>query len=273
MEENETNEKVITPDDINNMTPEQFDEYLNNLDSGTEPELEEEIAEPITEDPVDEIVNEETPENAQEETAEPYKTYATEEEYKADVDRRINEAVENDRKSRQPDPTYQRLNDTARVYYKDAEDPLKAMADDMDAKAAELEGLSADEFNRRRNDARDAQAYRDMQSQAQKKQQAQQQLIDRWNNEAKLIKTLYPDFDVKASMADEGFKQDMISGKSMAEAYKSMLDRTAAQPEQKRTPVPQNVQSKRAGTGEASFNPASMTSQDFMKYINRIKEM
>lgn len=278
----EKEEGVVTPEDINNMSSEDFNKYMEELDSDITPSFEEtpeenfeqtfegeETTDTEPAEPEEQPVEQETEEKEQE--PQPFRTFGTEEEYNNDVQRRINEAVENDRRTRDSDQTYRRLSDTARLYYRDAEDPMKAMADDMDRRAAEMEGLSPEEYSSRRNDVRDAQAYRDLMKQQNDRRQAQQQLVSRWNNEAQVVKTLYPDFDMRQALQNETFKRDLASGKSVAEAYKDMQE-AAAPVQTARTPIPQNVQSKRSGTGEAAYNPAALPTADFMKYINKIRE-
>lgn len=277
--------KTITPDDINNMTAEEFDKYLDELDRSDrypdEPEetpedTPEDIPEETTEDTADEAekeaedVPEDTQDTKPEETPPPFRTFGTEQEFNAEVDGRINAALEKERNARKPqDETVSRLSNMARHYYKDSQDPLRDMADYMEKTAAERDGVNIDELRRRADDERDARAYRDMQKQQKEQYDRNRKIIDTWLRDSEQLKVFYPDFDFKTAMENPAFKNEILGGKTVAQAYKAI---TTPPEEPERKPIMQNAQEAQPGTGSSSFNPASLDSADFMKYINRLKE-
>lgn len=306
--ENENTERTgeLTPEDINNMSPDEFSKYLDEIDAREEPfysaersegTLRSEDTPPEPEEPEDDTgtgtdtnsspserspeeasetppeQQPETEENAQEAApAQPFRSYATKDEYDRDIQQRINEAVQQDRQNRSTDDeTVRRISDIAGYYYRDAENPMQAMADYIEKTAAEQDGVDIAEYRDRMDTQRKAKAYDDMQRRNQERQTARKQIYDTWMRDAQQLKIIDPDFDFNTAMQNPAFKNDIISGKSVAEAYKNIsTPPQAAAP--KRAPITQNAQTAQRGTGEASSNPASLPTRDFMEYINRIKE-
>lgn len=94
-------------------------------------------------------------------------------------------------------------------------------------------------------------------------------LVNRWRAEARQLKQLVPDFDLKQALSDKSFTDALARGMSVAEAYAESVKMPKNQP---RSSVYQNGQSARRGTGEATRNPADLSPEDFKKYIEKLKE-
>lgn len=93
-------------------------------------------------------------------------------------------------------------------------------------------------------------------------------LISEWQRGAAELKMIVPDFDFSSALKNEVFRKALTSGKSVFEAYSEMT-RLPKNPE--REELHQNARASRRGTGDAAINPAKLSSEDFKKYINNIK--
>lgn len=88
--------------------------------------------------------------------------------------------------------------------------------------------------------------------------------------EAEYLSEIAPDFDLSESLQNKVFRNVLAAGGSLLEAYAAMIKL----PEDgSREQIIQNGQSAQRGTGEAGMNPAGMNSDDFMKYIDSIKNV
>ncbi|MBR0359800.1 MAG: hypothetical protein IIX21_01650, partial [Clostridia bacterium] len=129
----------------------------------------------------------------------------------------------------------------------------------------------------------DAKKYRDEQDKKKKADDDREGIIKKWNDEVELIKHIDPEFDFKNALADEKFKDALLEGKSVHEAY-MLLEKAETKEETeeeskeeekkedaKREPLDQNGRNPRKGTGEGRANPAKLSDKDFKKYIENIK--
>lgn len=95
-----------------------------------------------------------------------------------------------------------------------------------------------------------------------------EKLISGWQKEAAELKSVIPDFDFASAIRSEPFRKALLEGKPMAIAYILM---TQLPKPAERDELHQNARSPRRGTGEATINPAKLSSEDFKKYINNLK--
>lgn len=88
-----------------------------------------------------------------------------------------------------------------------------------------------------------------------------------WQRDAYMLKIIVPDFDFEAALKDERFRAALASGKTVFEAYAGIAKPAQSQ----RSEIFQNAQSESRGMGESELNPAKLSSEDFKKYIDRIR--
>lgn len=93
-------------------------------------------------------------------------------------------------------------------------------------------------------------------------------LISDWQREAAELKAIVPDFDFSSALRNEVFRKALTSGKSVIAAYSAM---TQMPKNPQRDELYQNARSPRRGTGETTINPAALSSEDFKKYIEKIR--
>lgn len=298
----------LTPEDINGMTPEEFGQYLDSLETAEEPYYAASAGDDTPENGDDTPYNggdtpdtgDDTPENGddtpgtEDETggetnaasalgagtaapptveAEAAGADADRARYETELRRRISAAVEQDRKQRGvDDETLRRIEGIARYYYGSEPDPMKAMADYIEKTAAEQDGVDINEQRRRMENEQKARRYDDISRRAAERDAQRRRIYDTWTRDAAQLKYVVPDFDFKTAMQDPAFRSELMRGKSIAEAYMSVNTPPQAAPP-KRTAVRQNAQERRQpGTGDASVDPSTLPPQEFMKYINKIKE-
>lgn len=93
-------------------------------------------------------------------------------------------------------------------------------------------------------------------------------LVDVWQRDASALKELIPEFELAEALREPAFTDVLRKGGSILEAY-AAISRLPKQPE--RDTIYQNAHMAQRGTGEATRNPAKLSSQDFKDYIENIK--
>lgn len=89
-----------------------------------------------------------------------------------------------------------------------------------------------------------------------------------WEEDAAKLSAALPDFDFAAALRNDAFKDALLKTGSVFKAYAAMVRppyQTA------RGDIAQNALSPRRGTGESSVNPAKLSSEDFKRYIDNIR--
>lgn len=263
-------DKEVTADDINNMTSAEFDEYIKNLNmpSYSEHEPEEEEVSDKTDTEQEQA---ETEEDNMQEQPEPeyYKTFASEDEYNREVQGRIDAAFgKRFKDDREKNEKYDRVYQSAKSFYPDAEDPMAALAEDLDTQAAEKSGVNVEQYRQQQADAIDAKKYRDSLKQKEQAEQNKQRIINEWRSDSAKLKSMKPDFDFDTAMKNPSFYNAIASGKNVFEAY-NMIASPPAQPGRK--PIAQNGQMRKKTTGSVNTDPSKYDTKAFMQYINKIK--
>lgn len=95
-------------------------------------------------------------------------------------------------------------------------------------------------------------------------------IVEEWQRDAEKLATVVPDFDFRSALGNSAFKSALTSGKNVFEAYAEM---TRVPDYSGRSAISQNAQTARRGTGEASANPAKLSSEDFKRYIENRRNM
>lgn len=93
-------------------------------------------------------------------------------------------------------------------------------------------------------------------------------IVKQWQRDAEQLKLLVPDFSLETAIKNPLFAEALKKGATVFEAYK---ETSAAPKPEKREEIFQNARSARRGTGGASVNPAKLSSDEFKKYIENIK--
>lgn len=92
-------------------------------------------------------------------------------------------------------------------------------------------------------------------------------IVALWQRDAAMLKLIVPEFDLDAAIRNATFKNSLMQGRTVFEAYAQTV-----RPESKsRDEILQNGQNGTRGTGEAVMNPAKLSSEEFKKYIERIR--
>ncbi len=94
------------------------------------------------------------------------------------------------------------------------------------------------------------------------------QLAGRWQEDARNLAAAVPEFDFAAALRNDTFTDALLKTGSVFEAYAAM---TRPPYQRERGAIAQNALSPRRGTGESSVNPAKLSSEEFKRYIDGIK--
>ena len=86
--------------------------------------------------------------------------------------------------------------------------------------------------------------------------------------DGELLGKYIPGFDFRGAMQNSAFRETLKRTLSVMEAYEAMTRLPKNAP---RETIAQNGQTARRGTGESSVNPARLESEEFMRYIEKIK--
>lgn len=274
-------QEELTPESINDMTSEEFKSYLaelgnkpdeaeetvmvNNKPSEITHEAEENSAEEA------EVVNQEVREEntdvpSAESQVSPFRVFNTESEFDDAMNARFRERM---KKHNEKIDKYSALEEMAKSFYPDAEDPISAMQLDLEEQAAEKMNVTADEVRSRTQDKLDAQKYRQQQKEVTERQDRTNEIISGWERDAEQIKFINPDFDLRDAMKNPEFKNILSVGGTVAQAY-SQVYKSAPPKAQERKQLVQNGQtSKLKGSGITQVDPSKLSTKQFMDYINK----
>ncbi|MCH5212643.1 MAG: hypothetical protein J1G06_06490 [Oscillospiraceae bacterium] len=258
----ENDEDVITPEDIANMTPEEFSDYIESR-----PEDSESTDGDDTTDMEESEGGEDDPETG----SAPYRTFNTQEEYEADRKKAIEEAFRKRFGASEGDAEInelKRIRKSARGNYRDSENPIQDMLDDIDSSAAKRSGQSVEDYRRSLDDNEAFEQWKAEKAQAEQQRKANERIIAQWYADAARLQQLVPEFDFNAAIQNAAFNSAIRNGDSVALAYMRM-NGGASKPQNKREEITQNVTSARRGTGGSSVNPATMSTSDYISYINK----
>lgn len=261
----------VTAEDINNMSSEEFDEYMKNLNmpSYSEQETGETSEEETDEETQEEVENTTDKENQEQAKPEYFKTFASEDEYNREVQGKIDAAFgKRFKDDRERNEKYDRVYQSAKSFYPDVEDPMAALAEDLDSQAAEKNGVDVEQYRKQQADAVDAKKYRDSLKQQEQAEQNKQRIINEWRSDSAKLKSMKPDFDFDTAMKNPTFYNAIASGKNVFEAY-SQIAAPPAQPDRK--PIVQNAQMRKKNTGSLNSDPSKYDTKAFMEYINKLK--
>lgn len=259
-------EEVTNPQtNVDEMSDEEFMSYLNSVQDGKGAADEQQpiaaedtgVTEPA------EVV----------EKNEPFKTFASQEEYQDEIDRIIGERL---KKNRESINTLDGLKELARTFYggDDSDTAIEQLIEDLQSQNAEKQGISVEDYKRQSQDSIDAKKYREELQKKNEHDERVQQIQRRWQSETDELKKIVPDFDFADSMKNKVFSDAIVSGMSVSNAYLVSAKQKAILEEQskkQRKPMMQNGTMKNNGIGHVEANPATMSDEEFMKYINRLK--
>ncbi len=285
----------ITAETIQSMTSAEFGEYMNSVRNGERKLRSASVADTgssaadgdkfsgdsgssaagadVTDSNTDET------DAVKEDKTEPYKVFGSETEYEAEVQKRIDHAVgRRMKKEKQRLDTYEKIFDTAARFYGGDNDPIQRLITDLEEQAASDRNMDVEEYRKEGETARKARLYDEEHKRIQESEKERQKIIETWNRDAEQLRILYPEFDLETAMKDHVFKEAIVNGQTVVKAYAQMISaRTPVKQELpvKQSParktITQNAQSSRSGTGSATRNPASMSAEDFKRYIERCR--
>lgn len=257
--------------DPTEMSDDEFGEYINDRKSGVPVEPPEPEAEPEdeAEDPSEDAAEDTPAEDAAEAEDAPFKSFKTEAEYKADIDKAIAEARSAwDLDNAAAKKRYARMERISKGFF-DSNDAMDRLGDELDAQLADRAGMSLEDYNKKLE-------YDSFHSASSK----QKEIVDKWVADAGNLKVVVPDFSLEEALSIPEFTEALKSGDDVfaayAKAYKHDPDpEPEPEPESEkkpeREPIPQNGQGKRKGTGSGFKDPSKMSSSDFRKYIDDIR--
>lgn len=283
-EGNAEHEEVVTPQ-IDNMSDDDFIDYLNNVRSGNVPRDNaqqtsgdapqndaDNTAEEIDAAQDENVVN--SRENADNQNNhEPFKIFATQEDWQRTIDGIVGERLKSSRQSKeQLDSILQQ----AAAFY-DTDD-MTGLADrlieDLRSQNADRRGIDIESYKRQQQTELELRQFKEHQQQEREKQEQIQQIQARWARESEELKRVIPNFDFDTAMKNPKFYDAVINnGQSLGIAY-MMSNQTptpAPKPKQTRRPIIQNGNAAGASGGTVEFNPETASDADFERYINRIR--
>lgn len=284
-----------TPDDIINMSDDDFEKYINNAKNNTIPKdssapaVNESDDKSDTDDDTDNepsVADEDVSKNAtpNAEQTVPFKSFATEGDFENAVQERINHAFgkrfQAERKqNEQLDALYARAKHFIPGITR--ENLLEKLADDM-YEQARNNGDDLSAMEEREALELKALRYEEQQRQIESQRKYNEQVERKRNemlNHEQLIQLMDDDFSIRGyAEKDKAFENDLRSGKTVIEAYKAAKKRnaeTAANnpPRQiKRKSITQNATTPRKGSGDVKIDPSKYSDSDFLKYIERCKK-
>lgn len=250
--------------DVDNMSDEEFNDYLRNAADYSDTTAEG----PETEEAAAEAAEAEATGNT------PFKVFDTEADYNAAMEDYANRTYGD--RIRAGDAATSRLNslsDAASRYYDDGEtDPIGRLSGDLESQTAARYNQTPEEYRQAQQDKKDLEAYRGQQAAAQEQQNGQQEIINRWNTEAERLKQNVPDFDLETAFQNEEFRNMVIGGASVDGAYYAVKYNELQQQQTPngREPIPQNAAQSGTKPGASVNDLMSQNDGDFRKSLRNI---
>lgn len=208
-------------------------------------------------------------------TPKPFRTFATEEEYTRELDSAVSKAFDKRFKEKENEKNARILHAAKSYYGAETDDPLTALAEDLEQRAADTAKIPVEDFRKNRQLEEDAKAYREQQKKEREQAQRNTDIISQWERDATQLKFIEPEFDFRTELqSNPQFRQLISQGMGVIEAYASSRPQPQKQepPKQaERKPIKQNAQSPDGGTGTNTRNPANMSSAEFKQYIDNIR--
>ncbi|MCI8404702.1 MAG: hypothetical protein HFE49_07340 [Clostridia bacterium] len=260
-------QREFTEPEVEEMSDEEFESYINSAQSG-DGEVQAEAAQnDFMSDQDGNNTGDAVPADAAK--AEPFKVFSTQEEYQSVIDGIIGERL---KKSREGMETLEGLKQHALNFYgiDDGDAAICQLIDDLQYQNAEKNGVSVDKYRQQMQDSIDAQKYRNEQGKQMYRQMRIADIQQRWQNEANELKKIVPDFNFAKAMANNTFYENIVNGSSVSNAYLAANSAKADGGRQRRA-IAQNGNMRGSSPGKVEANPATMTDNDFKRYIERIR--
>ena len=247
---------MAVTDNINDLTDEEFTDYIDSLVNGEDAPAEVEVPEELGGEPASE------PQTEPEEPEEP----AGDEGGKPDVQEEPAEAAP-------PDERLIRLSDIARAKYPEesADDALSHLLEDMEKEEGASRGVNAEDFRRQAAEAREFGAWREEKAERARAEQEAAEKVREWRADEERLKMMIPSFSLEQAFENEEFKKRVAqNGESVFAAYAAMNPK-----KEEKKPVDVDEAGLRTIPGGQDFKPADierMPKKQFDEYIRRIKE-
>ena len=242
------------------MSDDDFEGYLDNLMNGSEPTREEK------EQPED---AKEEPEKEEPENPKPFKSFATQKEYQAEIDRIFSKRHKdyNDLKEKNNN-----LVEKIKEFYEadDEKTALELFDNQILQQKAESEGVTAEEYKKKSTIAAKAKAYDDIQAKNAEVETQRKRLFTEESN----IKSSNPAFDLRKMYAtDPAFKSDLDQSGSAYANYVNRKSNPSEKPPaaKKKRDFTESGSNPSASAGRVSTSPADLSDKDFEDYIKKIE--
>lgn len=281
----EVTEEVAAPQevDVESMSDEQFESYINSAQNGAVSHTNTDAADSSDREQSAAAENEDNPDIEGEaepaDEAKPFMVFDTQEAYQGEIDRIVSKRYGDlVKKNREELDTLSRLKAQARNFYQDAADDdaaVLALLEDLQEQCAQRQGISLEAYKRHSQDTIDAERYRAEIAKRESEQAQIAQIHNRWRLESESLKSIVPAFDFEKALDNKTFYDCIAAGKSVAEAYMAAsvqeknAEGKAEKPETKRKPIKQ-VGNQRGGmAGNVQFDPAKLSDDEFDRYIEK----
>ncbi len=211
-----------------------------------------------------------------------YRTFATQEEWQAEIDRIIGGRLKNAHKTLDE---YESIKRTISDYYntENADEAVKLFRADLQQQIAERSGVDVEMYRRMQNAEDENTQYKNQleqlrQMQEQERRAGQVQAIQaEWQKQADELAKTAAGFNLKESMQDKEFAGYVVDkGLSIADAYyltqrsRRLAESREAQAHKlQRKPVRENGMARQAAGGSAYTDVRALSDADFEKYLEK----
>ena len=212
---------------------------------------------------------EEETKKVQEETKKPYKSFETEEEYQAEINKIMSgKDTEYERVKAQRDELIENL----KAFYEtdDAEEAAKLFSEQISGQKAAAKGMTVDEYKTEEENSRKIKAYDMMEAERKKIADIREKLFA----EESRIKETDKDFDLqKVYNEDEQFKADLKSSDSVFFAYANYVRRKSQKTQDAPKKSERSFHEEAATTttsGGVKGSAVNLPDKEFDEYIRKI---
>jgi hypothetical protein len=257
------------------MSDDEFDEYINGIIDGEQPvRSTEKVAETVAEESEE---AKEVKEVKEEPAKQAFKTFASEAEYQAEIDRIFSKRH---KAYKEVESEHGELVELLKDFYdvEDTKEAVKLFRSQVNAQRASDKGMSVEDYEHLAEMEKKSGEYDKMMNAREEQATKLEELRTKLEKAEKEIQLNDPEFNLsEVYRNDEAFRNDLNDTDSVFAAYikrqarlVSQNNKKNAQPGGSRRGFSEEGAKKTAGTGVVNTSAATMSDDEFDKYINNI---
>ena len=164
-----------------------------------------------------------------------------------------------------------RLEDYARYRYPDSDNPTEELMDEFEEELAAQRGMNAEDYRRSRAEELEFEQWKQERESRKNADENAQKVISEWESDAQKLKEFVPSFDLKQALANEQFRQRLLTGENVIKAYRALNPSVKEEPRE-RFIDEVGRDSSGSARGSVERDVSQMSDREFREYIRKLEE-